>query len=313
MALSVSIVIRALNEENHLPKLFDGISKQTRPPEQIILVDSGSTDRSREISSDAGASIVSIDPSDFTFGRALNVGCEAATGEILVFVSAHVYPVDENWLEKLVAPFEENSDVALVYGRQTGDDRNHFSETEIMRRWFPDVSDSDQKHPFCNNANCAVRRSIWKQIPYDESLTGLEDMAWAKRALADGYRLWYESESTIVHVHEESIAQTMNRYRREGIAHKRIFGHQKMGVFEACTLFLANTIRDYMAALPRRCLFSNLGSIPRFRYAQFRGAWLGLRQHEDPTSELKRRFYYPKGFTLRNNPTSSGLIEKSEL
>lgn len=301
MTLSVSIVVRALNEAAHLPTLLAGIAEQTRQPDQVILVDSGSTDQSAEICREAGAEIVLIAPQDFTFGRALNVGCQAATGDILVFASAHVYPIDEQWLAQLVAPFEENPEVALVYGRQTGDERTHFSEMEIMRRWFPDVSDPDQEHPFCNNANCAVRRDAWEQAPYDETLTGLEDMAWAKQALNNNHRLWYEAKAGIVHVHEESIAQTMNRYRREAIAHKKVFGHQKMGFFEATGLFAANTMRDYIAAVPRWRLLSNLVSIPRFRYAQFRGAWQGFRQHEDPTSELKRRFYYPKGFTAKSN------------
>ena len=229
------------------------------------------------------------------------MGCQSATVDILVFARVHVYPIDEQWLAQLVAPFEENPEVVLVYGRQTGDERTHFSEMEIMRRWFPDVPDPDQEHPFCNNANSAVRRDAWEQAPCDETLTGLEDVAWAKQALSNNHRLWYEAKAGIVHVHEESIAQTMNRYRREAIAHKKVFGHQKMGFIEATGLFAANTMRDYIAAVPRWRLLSNLVSIPRFRYAQFRGAWQGFRQHEDPTSELKRRFYYPKGFTAKSN------------
>ena len=78
-----------------------------------------------------------------------------------------------------------------------------------------------------------------------------------------------------------------------------------MGFFEALFLFFANTLRDYVAAIPRRRLFNNFLSIPKFRYAQFRGAWMGLRQHEHPTSELKRRFYYPKGFTLNQKHMNS--------
>ena len=119
---TVSVVIRALNEAEHLPALYDGIARQTRQAEQVMLVDSGSTDATVAISEAAGADIVHIAPEDFSFGRALNVGCAAAHGDVLVFVSAHVYPVDEFWLERLIAPFEEHDDVSLVYGRQTGDE-----------------------------------------------------------------------------------------------------------------------------------------------------------------------------------------------
>jgi glycosyltransferase involved in cell wall biosynthesis len=299
--ITVSVVIRALDESQHLPGLFAGLQEQTRQPDQVILVDSGSTDRSVEIATAAGAEIVHIAPEDFSFGRALNVGCHHATGDILVFASAHVYPVDELWLQKLIAPFESHAEVALVYGRQTGEEGwSAFSEMEIMRRWFPDLSDDAQDHPFCNNANCAVRASVWRDIPYDEDLTGLEDLAWAKAALDDGHRLWYEAGACVVHLHNESLGQTVNRYRREAIAHKAIFGQQSMSTIEGAVLVFANVARDYLAAIPRRKLLKNVTAIPAFRAAQFWGTWQGFRQQGDPTTTLKRRFYYPKGMTPRS-------------
>ena len=302
----VSIVIRALNEAAHLPALFDGIARQTRRPEEVILVDSGSTDASVELAERFGARVVAIAPSEFTFGRALNVGCDAASGELLVFASAHIYPADEHWLERLTAPLEAHDDVVLVYGRQTGDERSAFSEVEIMRRWFPAESDQDQDHPFCNNANCAVRASVRATHPYDEELTGLEDIAWAFRVQQDGYRIWYEADAAIIHVHEERFGQIVNRYRREAIAYKRIYDHHRMYALEALGLFVANTARDYAAALSRGRLLRNLWAIPQFRFAQFWGAWRGFRQVGEPSRVLKHRFYYPRGFAWRGEKSRFG-------
>src|SRR5262245_58301301 len=123
---TVSIVIRALNEADHLPALFSGLDHQNRRAEQVILVDSGSVDETAAIARAHGAQIVNIAPIDFSFGRALNLGCGQATGDVIVVVSAHVYPLDEKWLDALVAPFEDEH-VGLVYGGQTGDSRSHFS------------------------------------------------------------------------------------------------------------------------------------------------------------------------------------------
>jgi glycosyltransferase involved in cell wall biosynthesis len=245
-----------------------------------------------------GARIVHILPQEFSFGRSLNVGCAAATGDILVFVSAHVYPLDEHWLGALVAPFADD-DVVLTYGRQTGGPDSTFSEIELMRRWFPDISDPDQSTPFCNNANCAVRRTAWERRPYDEELTGLEDLAWAKQALAAGERIAYVAEAGIAHIHDETFERLRNRYRREAIAHRRIFHDQHMGAFEAAGLFVMAVFRDYLAAVPRRKLLRNLWSIPRFRAAQYFGTYEGFRARGDVSMSLKKRFYYPKGFTPR--------------
>ena len=298
--ITISIVIRALDESEHLPALFSGFLRQTRPPDQVILVDSGSTDDSVAIAEAHGADIVHIAPADFSFGRALNVGCEAATGDILVFVSAHVYPTDEHWLENLVAPFHD-AEIALSYGRQTGDHRTKFSELQLLRQWFPDVSDPDQTTPFCNNANCAIRRTWWKRLPYDEALTGLEDLAWAERALAEGGRIAYCADATIAHIHDEDFGRIRNRYRREAIAHRRIFHDQRLGALEAVALCAANIGRDYLAATSRNKLRSNLLDIPRFRAAQYFGTWEGFRTRGEVSAELKRRFYYPKGIDLRSS------------
>lgn len=293
---TVSIVVRALDEAEHLPALYTGLLRQSRRPDEVILVDSGSSDDTVAISEAHGARIVHIAPADFSFGRSLNLGCQHATGDILVFVSAHVYPLDEQWLERLIAPFER-PEVGLVYGRQTGDHRTHFSELEVLRRWFPLVGDHDQQTPFCNNANCAVRATAWRDIPYDESLTGLEDLDWAQRALDAGWKIVYEAQAAIAHIHEESFAKVRNRYRREAIAHRRIVPDQHLNLTAAIGLFVLAVGRDYLAAVPRRRLLRNLWSIPSFRAAQYLGTWEGFRHRGDVSNALRKRFYYPKGFT----------------
>lgn len=295
--LTTSVVIRALNEAEHLPALMSGLLLQEQRPDEIVLVDSGSTDDTVAIAEAHGATIVHIAPEDFTFGRSLNVGCKAATGDVLIFVSAHVYPLHEHWLQNLVEPFDDDN-VALSYGRQTGDHRTKFSELQLLRQWFPEESDPDQQTPFCNNANCAVRKSWWERFPYDEELTGLEDLAWAENALAHGGKIAYRADAPIAHIHEEEFARTRNRYRREAIAHRRIFHDQRMGALEAVALCAANIGRDYLAAVPRRRLLRNLFEIPSFRIAQYLGTWEGFRQQGDVSQELKRRFYYPKGITV---------------
>jgi cellulose synthase/poly-beta-1,6-N-acetylglucosamine synthase-like glycosyltransferase len=98
--------------------------------------------------------ILSIRPEQFSFGRSLNLGCSAASGEFIVIASAHVYPVYKDWLEQLLAPFVD-PDVALVYGRQRGNEQTKYSEQQIFVRWFPAQSCPRQEHPFCNNANAA--------------------------------------------------------------------------------------------------------------------------------------------------------------
>ena len=163
MTGSCSIVIRAYNEEQHLPRLLAGLAQQTIKDVEIIVVDSGSTDQTVSIAESFGARIVRIPSAEFTFGRSLNFGVREATREIVVIASAHVYPVYPDWLETLLHPFEDGK-VALTYGKQRGYAGSKFSEHQIFHQWYPDAGKPKQATVFCNNANArSEERRVGKE------------------------------------------------------------------------------------------------------------------------------------------------------
>ncbi len=289
---SVSLIVRCFNEEAHIGRLLTGAVRQTQAPDEIVIVDSGSTDATLAIASKFDVRVVSIAPERFSFGHALNAGMEAASAEVAVFASAHVYPVYDTWIERLVAPFDDEL-VALSYGRQQTPPGGRFSEQRLLSQWFPMQSAHRQRHPFCNNANAAVRRVAWEARHYDEQLTGLEDLDWAKHAMDAGHSIAYVAEAPVVHVHEESFKQVINRYRREAIAHKDIYHDQEMGMTTAARLAAINILGDYREALHEGRMQENALDIPRFRLAQFIGTYRGFSQSGPVTDVLKRRFYYP--------------------
>lgn len=310
--MTLSIIIRAYNEARHIGKLLSGIHQQKLAGIdgiEIILVDSGSTDRTREIAISKGAKIVRIKKKDFSFGRALNYGCEVASGRILLFASAHVYPVYNDWLEKIVAPFK-NIEVALVYGQQVGNEKTKFSEHQVFKKWFPAESNYNQQTPFCNNANCAIRKSLWDELPYDEQITGLEDMDWANKILDKGYKIVYESEATVVHVHEETPSSIRNRYQREAIAMKKILPKMKFNKLHYYQLMLSNIFSDFAEAFRMRVFFKEWRDIVMFRKNQFYGAYLGYNQKGNVTQDLKNRFYYSNPLRDSNRTKKLTVREK---
>jgi hypothetical protein len=136
---------------------------------------------------------------------------------------------------------------------------------------------------------------VWEVQPYDEELTGLEDIDWANRALGRGLGISYVATAPVVHAHDETWSQLVNRYRREAIAHHRIFHEQRMGLIEATRLAASNIVSDYYHAARDRALISNLASIPWFRIAQFKGAYQGFIRRGEAPAALRQRFYYPHG------------------
>ncbi len=290
--MKCTIVIRAYNEAQHLPRLLEGIQQQTFKDVEIILVDSGSIDSTAAVAESYGGKIVYIPSGEFTFGRSLNFGVQAATRELIVIASAHVYPVYPDWLECLLRPFE-NEQVALVYGKQRGMETSKFSEHQIFRQWFPDADVAWQESPFCNNANAAIRRSLWEEHPYDETLTGLEDLAWGKWAQSAGHAISYAAHAEIIHIHKETPYGVLNRYRREAMAFKRIFPESHFNVYDFVRLTGTNILSDIFHAVHQRVVWKSFASIFWFRYMQFWGTYQGYRQSGPVTQHLRQTFYYP--------------------
>jgi rhamnosyltransferase len=289
-----SIVIRAYNEERHIGRLLTGIMQQTVKEVEIILVDSGSTDATVAIASRFPVQVVHIPPEEFTFGYSLNRGIQQAQAERVVIASAHVYPVYPDWLAGLLAPFEDPA-VALVYGKQRGNLATKFSEQQIFVHWFPDHAPARQSYPFCNNANAAIRKALWEQRPYNEDLPGLEDLDWASWVMEQGHQIVYAPEAEIIHVHHETTRGVYNRYRREGMAFKRIFPQERFSFGHFLRLFISNSASDIWHAARQGVLYRNLSSICRFRLVQFWGTYQGFRQSGPLNWQLRQTFYYPRG------------------
>ena len=288
-----SLVIRAYNEAAHLPRLLEGIRQQTVRDVEVILVDSGSTDGTVSIAESFGARIVHIPSAEFTFGRSLNLGVQAATRELVVIASAHVYPVYPDWLETLLRPFADEK-VALTYGKQRGPASAKYSEQQIYHQWYGEASQPRQATAFCNNANAAIRKSLWERNPYDETLTGLEDLAWAKWAKEQGHEIAYVAEAEIIHVHNETPRGVYNRYRREAMALRRIYPEAHFNYYDFLRLTATNILSDLWHAAREGVLWQNLASIFWFRTMQFHGTRMGHRETSLVTPQLRETFYYAR-------------------
>src|SRR5262245_18972734 len=296
-SLETSIVIRAFNEERWLPEVLGAIARQTYRDFEVLLVDSGSVDRTRDIAAAHGARIIRLRSEDFTFGHSLNLGIQAARGAFIAILSAHAIPTDDQWLERLITPLRQ-PETAMVFGGQRGHAVSRFSEALDFARVFPSKPlEMDDDHVFVNNANSAIRRDLWDRHRFDEGLPGLEDAEWAKYWIPLGKKVLYTPAACIYHVHTESWAQVRHRFHREGIAGRwtavRIMRHIPGEILRElywCSLDLA------LATLKRR-LPSLAGDILRYRYNKTVGIVKGILDSRVITNPSKRaELHFDKGF-----------------
>jgi len=293
-----SIVIRAFNEERWLPEVLDAVARQRYRDFEVLLVDSGSVDRTRDIAAAHGARIVRLRSEDFTFGHSLNVGVRESRGSLIAILSAHAIPADENWLERLVTPLRRDA-VAMVYGGQRGHLISKFSETLDFERLFPREPrvNMDPDDPFANNANSAVRRDLWEQHPFDEGLPGLEDMEWAKHWMENGRLVRYEPDACIIHVHTETWAQVRRRYHREGMAARWVGTRILRHIPEEILREVAWCAKDLMVATSQGRIGELAAQILRFRYEKLLGTVGGIVDSRGLTNPARRaEMFFQQGF-----------------
>src|SRR5579872_1618407 len=127
----VSLILRLKNEEEFLPKVLEGLEKQTFKDFEVIALDNSSTDKTVEILNEyqfrLKIKIYYIPQDKFNYPYACNLGAQKATGEIMGYLSGHSIPILNDYLEKGVTHFDDPK-VAGVYGPVLPSTKATFSE-----------------------------------------------------------------------------------------------------------------------------------------------------------------------------------------
>jgi glycosyltransferase involved in cell wall biosynthesis len=207
--IQVSIVIPTFNEEVHLPRCLDSINHLDFPAGQIevIVIDNGSTDRTREIAVQWGAVLLRDDNLNVSGLR--NMGARHARGPVLAFLDADCM-VAKDWLQRAAKYFTD--DKVAVWGAPP---RLPQNPTWVQETWFlirkkeRDV----QKVDWLESMNCFIRRSLFLKIGgFDESLVTCEDVDICYRAARHGEIL---SDGAIQVVHLGEAATLRDFVRKE--------------------------------------------------------------------------------------------------
>jgi rhamnosyltransferase len=311
---SASIIIRTLNEARYLQHLLEAIKAQHSDyTHEIIIVDSGSQDDTLAIAQDYRCRILHIEKKDFSFGRSLNIGCDAALGNYLVIISGHCVPCHGKWLQNLVSPLEQGV-VEYSYGRQIGGKETNWAEHMIFEKYFPAYSQIPQHGYYCNNANSALLVKEWKRFSFNESLTGLEDIELAKRMTKEGKRIGYVAEASVFHYHHESFHQVRTRFEREAIALRSIspeISLRRRDAMRYLTQGIAEDIRAFKHKFNRIDIYIARQTIG-YRLNQYLGALRGYKMHKEISAKMREGYYYP---VQSNNlkPLQTKLLTSNEI
>jgi glycosyltransferase involved in cell wall biosynthesis len=259
---SASVIIRTKNEQHGIAATLDAVFSQCLPPRQVIVIDSGSRDATLAIARRYPVCALTISPRDWGYSRALNQAAAHACGSVLVCLSAHCVPLDRHWLGNLLRHFADER-VAGVWGPQLRPGRP-----------VPPVGEPIWQHPGeytyetrtwgLSNANAAVRRSLWEQVPFDESMPAAEDKAWGRAVLEREYCIVHEPAAAVWHAYHSPIpAFRRQRAVNEGLA--RLFPDEQRdvrGQFDVAGRAVMRTVRRNLDARDPRQAWADVKRAP---------------------------------------------------
>jgi GT2 family glycosyltransferase/SAM-dependent methyltransferase len=210
--------------EGVLSGLFscDGIAEA-----EVLMIDSGSTDRTLEYAARyAPLRVHRIPPAEFGHGRTRNLGARLTTGRTLVFIVQDATPATPDFLHRLTAPLAAPG-VAAAFGRQLARPWTNRIEKLFMAATYPSEQQVRaytgsgrlrMKDLFFSNVCAAIRRDVWEEIPFDEALIMSEDQQWAKRALQAGHHIVYEPAAAVYHSHNYRLKEVFKRNFDSGVS-----------------------------------------------------------------------------------------------
>jgi len=229
MSPYVSIIIPTKNAGLKFSDTIERIfSNKTDFEFEVIAVDSGSTDGTKDVLFKYPLRVIDIHPLSFSHGRSRNIGARCAKGEILVFITQDAVPENDRWLRQLVSWFSDEN-VAGVYGRQLPQENaawiEKFFSYYIYRRLVNKVRTIDPENVslrdiFFSNVNSAIRKSCWQAHEFDEELIMSEDQEWSKHMLLTGKTIVYDPDACVIHSHHYSLGQLFKRNFDSGMSLK---------------------------------------------------------------------------------------------
>lgn len=225
MVSKISIIIPTLNAASSIGDLIARLLEQTIHPEEIVIIDSSSTDNTVSIAASfPHVSTIVIPQEEFNHGKTRHKALMATRGEFVCFLTQDAMPIDNEYLQNLLAPFACPK-VALCTGKQEPKE-DAFRYVQLVQSFnYPDKSNIRElkdvdalgiKAFFASDVCSAYRKEAYLECGGFERVNTNEDMLMAAALLKNGWSIAYVSDARVSHSHNFSFRQQYERNRQIG-------------------------------------------------------------------------------------------------
>jgi GT2 family glycosyltransferase len=287
-------VIPTRNGATTLPALLDAIDRQSRRPDEVIAVDSGSNDGTCELLRDRGVRVLSIRSADFNHGTARNAGIESATGDLVVLTVQDAVPTHVDWIDALTRPLEDDPSLAGTYARQVPAPNASAITRWNLERWAASGTEPRVEGPlehatfaaltprerldvciFDNVCSC-IRKRAWERHPF-KFVPIAEDLEWARDVLLDGWRTAFVPAACVAHSHDRGAAY---EWRRTYLVHRRLmelFGLSTIPSMASLVASIASCAAQHARIARRERTLRDKGRAAALAIAWPAGQYFGAR------------------------------------
>ncbi len=215
----VSIIIPVRNAQNSIKALIEQVQKQTvnSVAMEIIVVDDGSTDNTQKIAQESGATVLMRGQAVGNPAAARNLGAQAATGDVLVFLDADCTPC-EGWLEALLRGYEQG-EVCVGGALAMPEGLSLTARVDYYNGWYHVHEKMPRthvtQHPPCN---LSVLRSVFNETSgFNETTTiaySHEELQWQSELIQKGERILFDPQAWVYHHNRPGFIQLLKRNYR---------------------------------------------------------------------------------------------------
>lgn len=276
----VSIILRSFNEGWALRETLSALKAQTYTNWELIVIDSGSTDDSVDLIREAcPAHFIQIQPHEYNPGRVINRGIRLARADCVICLNADATPQGSNWLRPLVDALRDPQ-VAAVFGRQIPrPDCPAVYACDYDRCFGPQRESARWEH-FFSMVSSGLRRDVWAQRGFLESLQYAEDHEYTRWARAQGYKVVYCPDSIVMHSHNYTAGEAYKRSYGDAkaLAASSTGKPHRFNWWRTQLLGWASDFRLDIRFCLREGRMRELPHAGRIRWAQRRGKLRGFRE-----------------------------------
>ena len=227
--MKISVVIPTYNEEQHLGECLEALLNGSEKPDEVIVADGCSTDKTRDIAKQYGAIVVENEKRHAAGGR--NAGIKKAQGSVIAFIDADCIP-DKDWLKEIHKAFEEDDIDGLGTYIEAAPAKNIYEEfwshlsLQILMSYGNEpyyVTEKSLNTAFIT-ASCAYKKSLLDEINGFSDYFGnnAEDIDICWRALDAGAKLKYVPSAKIIAHGPDNLSGICKKSFRNGISSSKL-------------------------------------------------------------------------------------------